>query len=340
MLVLVFFAEAKAQLLERLAKTDAYSVYLQEQVSFLSSVQVGEMAKGEEEMLLDSFGEDKVIYLRQAHGFLKWKRDKSLPVIVYNRSLQELAEQEDGHPVIWFLSSEPRALGLVETLDFEGVEIKAKVRQMPESIQGRLQFDNAVAFPLEMAEFFLNKGFSIHIMASLDSLEEVQKFNLMTGAYYTSQRRMVRNFSSVDLLHDIQKMDEFQSYIRIGIVLSCGIILACILGSLAWLEYRQESYLLALLKSFGAPVWMLFIHSFFENMILVSLGLVVTFFSWKSIYLALTKLIADVSFRPVSEMSVESADISIIFISALVSVFLAVIPVGVGLRKQTGLILQ
>lgn len=340
MLVLVFFNEAKSQLVRRLAQTDAYSAYIQEQVPYDLAVQIGESARDEEVMLQEEFGASKIIYLRQPNGVLTWRSDRALPVIVYDRSLLELSVTEDDAPVIWLLSETPEKLGRTEKLFFENMELIAKVRKMPEVLKRRLQFEQVVALPVDMAPTLLSKGYLIHILASLDSVEEVERFNLMTEAYYGSQRRRIRSFSSLSLLQDIRAMGEMQNYIRVGIVLSCGIILSCIIGSIAWLEYSQESYLVALLKSFGTPAWMLFVHSFFENMVLVVTGLLITFFAWKPIYLALIGQMKDMKLQPLTSIQAESSDLFIIFASALISVFLAVLPIAVGLRKQTGLILQ
>ncbi|PQJ27950.1 hypothetical protein, partial [Rubritalea profundi] len=177
-------------------------------------------------------------------------------------------------------------------------------------------------------------------LASFDSTEEVEKFAQLTDAYYTAQGRSPRTFSTLTLLKDINTLNEFQVYVRIGITVSCGIILSFIIGTIAWLEYRQESYLLALLQSFGTSKLILLIHTFFENFLLVTVGLFSALFSWEYIYDQLSSKISILTLQSAAQISIPQTDISILFIAASSSVLIAMFPIAIGLRKPPGLILQ
>jgi hypothetical protein len=211
---------------------------------------------------------------------------------------------------------------------------------MPQKIAELVQADNILAAPIEMAGLFLRDGFTIHIHARFQNLDEVRTFVNETRAYHRAEKRNVRTYSSLYILEGLAKINEVQNYIRLGIVGSCGIILAIILGTIAWLEYRQEAYLLALLRSFGTPRLLLITHAFLENIILVTLGIYIAFISWKPIYNLLQSKVTDMNLSPAENLALGTTDMSIILVAGLFGVLVAMIPIAIGLRKPAGLILQ
>ena len=124
------------------------------------------------------------------------------------------------------------------------------------------------------------------------------------------------------------------------IVLGCGIILAMTLGSIAMARYRQDSYLLALLKSFGTPSIILLFHMFLENLLLVFAGIALVIAVWPQLYGMAGSKLASIGLNATSMPSIPSTDIAIIALSGFVGVVFAMVPVAIGLRKPAGLILQ
>lgn len=193
---------------------------------------------------------------------------------------------------------------------------------------------------MEMATSLLEYGFSTHIHARFENIDQVRTFITEANAYYHTENRGVRVISSLSILEGLEQIRVIQNYIRIAIISSCGIILAIILGTIAWLEYRQEAYLLALLRSFGTPRIILLTHAFFENLLLITIGIVSAFYIWKPIYKLLQTKIPDMNLSPAHSLSLNSTDAAIILSAGLIGVLIAMIPIAVGLRKPAGLILQ
>lgn len=338
-LVLVFFSESRNQLLQRLKSSDSYTYYISEQISPNNSAVRLQQSLNEEQLWLKKFGKDQITYVRQTHQILRWQ-DKPISTVVYSSSSPELYEQLNEHPQIWLLSTQSKFLKPIEDVYSDSVTISATTRQMPKEMAKHLGIDSAVAIPIEMAESTIASGFYIHLIANLNSIAEVEEFAAISDAYYSAEHIRTRTFSTLGLLQDIDTLNKLQTYIRIGIIATCGIISALIIGTIAWLEYRQESYLLALLRSFGTPRYLLLVHSFFENLILVGLGIISALLAWPQIYNVLIKSIDSVSMRNAAELQLPTLDVIIIVSASTLGVALAMIPVSFGLRKPAGLILQ
>jgi len=146
--------------------------------------------------------------------------------------------------------------------------------------------------------------------------------------------------SSLKILESLEKIQALRNYVRIGVVIFCGTILAIILGAIAWLEFLHEAYIMALIRSFGVPRFILFLHSFIENVLLTLSGVALTLFTWPYLYNALSSRFFDLKLRDASEQILPTYDLTILFLAAVTGVCIAMIPIAVGLRKQTGHILS
>ena len=194
--------------------------------------------------------------------------------------------------------------------------------------------------PIETASLVLENGYTNHTYAVFNSIELASKFQEEFDAFQSANNRYLRIFSSVDILKEIRKIEILQEYVRLGIIISCGIILSLILGAVAWLEFTQETYLIALLKSFGTPPSILLLHSCCENVLLVGGGTLLSFSLWKPIYTAIQNKVTQIPLQPVQSIQIQADDSLIIYAAGLTGVLLAMIPVAIGLRKPAGLILQ
>lgn len=342
-LVLVFFAEVEAQLSKQLKEGNSFDVHISEQAASFDNTLRAEISYEEEELWLSKYGSKDFYYLRQSFTNVEWKKAReSLPVIIYNNGFPELQKyrEDTKSPTIWLLTKYPDSVLSKETVKLGGKSITAIPIAMPQKIAELVQADNILAAPIEMAGLFLRDGFTIHIHARFQNLDEVRTFVNETRAYHRAEKRNVRTYSSLYILEGLAKINEVQNYIRLGIVGSCGIILAIILGTIAWLEYRQEAYLLALLRSFGTPRLLLITHAFLENIILVTLGIYIAFISWKPIYNLLQSKVTDMNLSPAENLALGTTDMSIILVAGLFGVLVAMIPIAIGLRKPAGLILQ
>ena len=191
-----------------------------------------------------------------------------------------------------------------------------------------------------MSQPFLISGLQSHTHARLDSYEEVKRFTQMLNAYFRVEQRSAQVQSSLEILRQIQEMTKLQVQLRSAVIAGCGIILALIIGTIAWLEFNQESYLSALLRSFGVPSIFLFIHSLFENLVLVLMGVGISLWGWPSLYSQISQQSPLLQGLDPSSLIVPKDDLFVLLSFAIAGVVLALLPILIGLRRQPGHILQ
>ncbi|GAA5495812.1 hypothetical protein Rhal01_01991 [Rubritalea halochordaticola] len=341
-LVLVFFNEAESQLRSKLKTGDSYDVYISERLIKKPNTHPAKQSLDEERMWLAKYGREQVSYIRQPFAAVKWKKNITVPIVVYTDSIAELTERHPTlhTPAVWLLTDTPETLEKRVEVEYSDTTLVSIPRKMPDLIRKNLDAPHILAVPMEMAAPLLRDGFEIHILAHFDNLKETRSFMNDTKAYYKAENRRIRVFSALEILENIEKINALQNYLRIGIVFSCGIILALILGTIAWLEYRQEAYLAALLRSFGTPRILLVWHAFLENLVLVLGGIGITFVIWKPIYSQLQQRITTMDLSPANSLTLSPTDSYTIFIAGIAGVLVAMLPLIFALRKPPGLILQ
>ncbi|MDC0088289.1 hypothetical protein OAI07_01975, partial [Akkermansiaceae bacterium] len=298
-LILVFFIETEQQLVSQLKAVDSYSVNISERVSQQGYNSItAEKTLIEQWMWKAKYGADNIVYIRQPLVAVTWKKNTRVPVLVYAASEYNQYVKSGGEePEILFLNSKKMNTESYETLGFNMTTVSARCESMPDFINEHFKVPYVLAIPIEVAHSFLSQGYIVNIRGRFDGFADVKNFVFDAESYYHAERRKVQVISALQILESIENIQKIQYYVRLGVVLSCGIILAMILGTIAWLEFRQESYLMALLRSFGAPSWMLLIHSFFENIILVFIGVAIAFSAWGPIYDLLRNKIKGASLR-------------------------------------------
>ena len=339
--VLTLFQEVERELREQLRKHSAYKVMLDEMVTSGDIATTLHRSFEEELMWTARYGDA----IQQVRRPLKSAllRDRPVPIVTHATEMEGLsrdAEAEGKPPSLVMFRSVPGREGDMVSLMLGDMEVVAELRTSPEWLTEDLGMDQALALPVEMAQPMMLNGFISHTIVRLDSIDEVRQFVSEAKSYYKAERRRVKVNSALPVLENLERITGIQRIVRSLIVLGCGIILAMTLGSVAWLEYRQDAYLLALLKSFGTPSLILLVHMFMENLCLVMLGIALVWFSWPVLYrLGMPKL-EQIGLNASASPVVEVGDLATVALAALIGVFLAMIPVAFGLRKPAGLILQ
>jgi hypothetical protein len=341
-IVLTLFGEIERELRHQLEKASVYSVYVSEFVAAENAPTILRKSYEDELMWTNRYGEGVVRQLRQPLTSAVWGRSIGVPIYAYASSVEGLDASTRGtdFPVVW-LVTEPN----VERRLWEGVSITekrtlARTADVPAWIRKGLSVSSALMAPVEMVEPILNKGFINHMLADLKNADEVQKFVVEVGAYHRADKRQVKIVSALEILKNLKRITELQQIVRTLIVVGCGVILALTLGSIAWLEYRQDSYLLALLKSFGTPSSLLLLHMFMENLLLVLVGITLARVAWNPLYEMAAPRMHLIGLNTAKVPVLPSGDLAIIVLAGFLGVLLAMVPVAIGLRRPPGLILQ
>jgi len=340
--VLTLFAEIERELHDQLARNSVYSVYVSEFVPKNTAPTVLRRTYEEEVLWSARYGSDVIKQVRQPLVSVIMNGDRSIPLLAFTTSLSEFQVKENFElpPTVWLLSDDPVVQGQSVAIALGNVRTLAKVRPAPKWIRTGLSMENAAMVPVEMIEAQLVDGFISHMTADLKNIGEVENFVKNATAYYHAENRQVKIISALGILKNLEQINEIQGIVRTLIVLGCGVILALTLGSIAWLEYRQDSYLLALLKSFGTPSIVLLFHMFLENLLLVLAGIALVSAIWSPIYGIAGSQLQSIGLKATSMPAIPAADIAIIVLSGFLGVIFAMIPVAIGLRKPAGLILQ
>ncbi len=148
--------------------------------------------------------------------------------------------------------------------------------------------------------------------------------------------------SALGLLRELEKLKERQLQWRSVLAGILGLALALVYGAIAILEFRQNLYVSALLRSFGAPRQFLFWRHFIENIFLANLAGLAAIVSLAVLH---ETLFGTLGFpRAVLDFSggnpyTSAAVLSILFWVNL-GAFLSSVPVAVGLRQSVGAILN
>lgn len=341
-IVLTLFGQIERELRLQLEKASVYSVYVSEFVTGENAATVLRKSYEDEVMWASHYGQDTIRQLRQPLVSAVWNRNETVPVYAYTSSIAGLdggVVGPDDPPVAWLLSSTTGA-GQWEEVSVSGKRMLARSAAVPPWVRKGLSVSNAVLAPVEMVEPFLSKGFISHTLANFTTMGEVQQFVAEVSAFYGADRRQVKIVSALDILKNLERITAIQRIVRTLIVVGCGVILALTLGSIAWLEYRQDSYLLALLKSFGTPSFLLLVHMFFENLLLVLAGIVLVRLAWTPLFEMASPQLRSIGLPAVGAPTLPALDFAIIVLAGVVGVMLAMVPVAFGLRRPAGLILQ
>ena len=147
--------------------------------------------------------------------------------------------------------------------------------------------------------------------------------------------------SSLKLIDDLNQLKSRQLLWRFGLAISAGGVLALVLGSLAVLEYRQRSYVIALLRSFGVKRRLVYCIQLLENTLIVNSAGAMAFISLIHIQHALYKTFSN-SGNIASNLSSKqmSTELLLIFICINIGVLLSTLPSIHVLRKDIGTILN
>ncbi|MBC7980548.1 MAG: ABC transporter permease [Armatimonadetes bacterium] len=341
-IVLALFAEVERELRVQLEKNSVYTVYVSEFVPADGAATILRRSYEEEILWAGRYRKDVIRQVRQPLVSANWRRTQSIPLLAFTASANDFQQATDPEspPTVWLLSDDVRLQGTREEILLSGKRALAEVRPVPPWIRKELSIENAVAAPAEMIEPFLLRGFINHTIAIFQSIEEVEGFVTEMSSYYRAEKRQIKIVSGLGILKNLKRISDIQAIVRSLIVAGCGTILALTLGSVAWLEYRQDSYLIALLKSFGTPSIVLLFHMFLENLILVFIGIFIVNFTWIPLYGIAGPKLREIGFATVAAPAIPAGDLMIIVLASIVGVVLAMVPIALGIRKPAGLILQ
>ena len=349
-LVLSFFAAAilslfkgiEKEISDRLARRDLNTVITTELVSGKNARLRLQKSIEEERMWTQRYGVEQIHHVWRLGTLADW-RDERLTVYAFSsaESFSNESSSPDQIPEArLLLRSDSKFLNKLykEPVKFNEREFSLFVDQIPLWIEEQINEEMIVAGPLPLLAQFLDRGFLSYTVAELESLDEVIQYENELKAFHKAEGNRVDIQSATDILEDLERLQILQRKARVALITGCGLILAIILSAMAWLEFRDDRYLLSLLRSFGTPRGWLLLHNLAENLILVSSGILLVPIIWnlllKKGMLSLTSL----GLRQAQELAWR--ELEILIAAGAIGCILAIMPVALGLKKQIGQVLS
>jgi hypothetical protein len=248
--------------------------------------------------------------------------------------------ERQGYPdtLILLTTRQPAGTMAVATMDTRRVEALAMPPAGPllEKLVGKGEM--LVASVARLAPL-LQKGFTRQVLLQAKSLDAIEQIHRVTDVLQFVEQRRVTTRSTLPLLRQLREIRGIQGYVLLSVTLGTALVLGLICGALAWMEFREERYLLSLIRSFGVGRLTLLVHAVVENCLVavtgVLLGLVL-----------LTLAVNCTDLRAVKLGWLAGSGLVggewgwVLVFGAFCGGLLSCVPVGIGLRKPLGLVLK
>lgn len=281
--------------------------------------------------------------LRQLHVRAQTELQNDVPVLTYPpEALPALAEWLDAPtPLIFFNETLPEHILLRVNLGRQSGA--ALVRRMGSFLRP-LGMDNVLLVPQDWAMDVERLGFSETTIfqrraAAMPMGKYVQAVKLL---YALDRRQPPHLQSALPLLSELERLQSRQKQWRTLLAGILGLAVALVFGAIAFLEFRQNLFVGALLRSLGAPAGYLYLRQWAENALLANLaalgaiGLVAALHHTLFGALGFPRAVLHLS----EANPYWSYEMALILLWVNVGAFLSSLPVAVGLRRPVGAILN
>lgn len=281
--------------------------------------------------------------LRQLHARAQTELQSEVTVMTYPAdALAKLAEWLDtSTPLVYFNESLPEGIYVRVTL---GRQSGNAVVRRPGSFFRPLGADTVLFVPQGWAEDVERLGFyeTTIFQRAPDAMPMQLYVNAVNLLYALDHRSPPQMQSALPLLKELERLQGRQKQWRALLAGILGLALALVYGAIAVLEFRQNLFIGALLRSLGTPARFLYGRQWLENALLANLaafGAILIVAVWhRQIFGALGFPKAVLSLHEANPYW--SYEIALIFLWVNFGAFLSSLPVAIGLRQPVGSILN
>jgi hypothetical protein len=183
----------------------------------------------------------------------------------------------------------------------------------------------------------------VNLLQRGKSAPPMQSIMDMITTLFTLERRLPPQMQSpLPMIKELETLQARQAQWRAGLAAMLGLALALVYGAIAILEFRQNLFITALLRSLGTPSTFLFLRQWAENAFLANAAAALAIFALASFHQPLFGLLGFSKSVLTSGGATPywSNEILTLFVWVNIGAFLSAIPVALGLRKQVGQILN
>src|SRR3954468_17865136 len=182
----------------------------------------------------------------------------------------------------------------------------------------------------------------VNMLKRNETAPPLQSIMDMIGLLFQLDRRTPPQMQSpLPLVKELETLQARQGQWRAGLAAMLGLALALVYGAIAVLEFRQNLFITALLRSLGAPSTFLFLRQWVENAVLANGAAFLAIFVLASVHQSLFGLLGFSKTVMVGGSEPYwSPEVLAVFLWVNIGAFLSSIPVALGLRRQVGQILN
>lgn len=279
-----------------------------------------------------SFGGDLVMFL-QAAAFADLENNVRVGVVaVENIELHGLVDD-------FYLFRDNFTEGQIVEFEINSYRSEAQTKHPSKDMRFLFQNRPILLGGVERLAGILSKGFTKNMVLHAKSIDEIQKIHDVVDVLSRVEGKRVMIHSNLRILQELGKIREIQAQSLVWVTVGSGGVLGLVFGSLAWMEFREERYLLSLIRSFGVGRRNLLLHALMENCLLAVLG-VLCGFGVLQLGISQLNLVALKMTWLKSTAALYQGEGQWLLVGALVGGILACIPIAVGLRKPLGLVLK
>ncbi|MDX1680462.1 MAG: hypothetical protein R3242_07015 [Akkermansiaceae bacterium] len=248
--------------------------------------------------------------------------------------------EQHGYPNTLVLLTDKFPEGTIRTVSLNGLRASAVAYAPRGDLIEKLASRKGVLLgSYELLAPLIQNGYTRRHLLQARDVDAVEKMNQVVETMRDLDGRRVYIYSSLDLLLQLREIQAMQHNIAIAVTLGSALTLGLILGAMAWMEFREERYLLCLIRSFGVGRLMLFGHAAVENCLIAAGGM--------TLGVLLLSLVSGIlSSGPAALPWLNSAQLysggvfGVLMAGAIFGGLLACVPVAIGLRRPLGLTLK
>lgn len=264
------------------------------------------------------------------------------------------AETERGQRVQAIAVEHPESHGLVDdfyffterlppgtALEFAIRQHRSEARAHPPTPDARILLNGRDALIGSAGRLTgaLTNGFTKSTVLHANSVDDVQKVHDVVEALSRVEGKRMVIQSNLRILLELRKVRAVQAQALLWVAAGSSMVLGLVFGSLAWMEFREERYLLSLIRSFGVGRWTLFTHALIENCLL-ALGGVLAGFGCLQLFISHAHLDSLKIGWLRTAGSLYGGEGRMLLLGAALGGLLSCIPIAIGLRKPLGLVLK
>lgn len=287
-----------------------------------------------------------VLALKALYASAQSEYGDTLAPLAYNDSaLPSLAPllagtgQADGR----YLLSSNLPEGIPVRVYLDNIELTALTRTMPDSLAALGIGENLLLIPEHSVTDVVGRGHQSIVIFSASQAAEVPAIaDAVRAVLLYSGIRNAQLHSAAGWIEELASLRATQVRWQRIVAAACTAVLVLVFGSLAVLEYRQNRYIAALLRSFGTPGWVLLLRYLTEAALLLGLAGFTARLLVTNLHVPLFRLAGfDSAWLDIDRLNPYLLTANPAIPVALVTAaLLSVLPVATSLRQPVGKILQ